>query len=374
MVWFSKGPAWGLAIIAKRQEVTGKPRYLLQPLSNPLRHAKSVIKNREDDLRPWLAWSVPTTTHEAINNLTFENVPWERVLNGGFGRGDAEVDGSILAAKAIDISYSFFGRLEVTPSRPGETHWNAMFLGAEKIWVGEPVRLRGAGDGAQNADIFVMIIHQLIEKVQVGGQNTSAVTLVGDVYKFITTTEKPLDQPNYLPIRMTADLRFRNEAARAASRNEYYHWTLVEGPARRSIGDVKGRWYETRRLLPTLRTQDVFQQDLSRGMTSDVGQWMNGRGDSTSFNGGKRKKNRKDTLGKSVPENFAISKGLDATDSKGLAYDDNVFPDNGMDQTMGGVENPILLDDSALGMDADGLDQFMNLDDAGSGFFTDTLS
>jgi len=103
-------------------------------------------------------------------------------------------------------------------------------------------------------------------------------------------------------------------------------------------------------------------------MTSDVGQWMNGRGDSTAIDGGVRKKNRRDTLGKSVPEAFAISRGLDATDSKGIAFDDNLFEGDKVDG--GGMGEQQL---GGVAMDGDGMDQFMNLDDAGAGFYGDTL-
>lgn len=51
VVWFNKGVAWGLGVIAKRQEVNAMPRYLIQPLSNPLRHSRLVIKNDEADIR-----------------------------------------------------------------------------------------------------------------------------------------------------------------------------------------------------------------------------------------------------------------------------------------------------------------------------------
>jgi len=94
---------------------------------------------------------------------------------------------------------------------------------------------------------------------------------------------------------------------------------------------------------------------------------MNGRGDSTEFKGGKRRKNRRDTLGKSVPENFAISRGMDSTDAKGIAFDDNSFPENGNESSMA-------LDEGVTTVVESDLDQFMNLDDAGVGFYGDAMS
>lgn len=317
LVWFNKGQAWGLAVISKRQTLNNKPRYLLQPLSHPLSHPQWQIKDQEDQIRPWLAWSVPVTTHQQIKDMTYEQVPWDRVARGELGQGDAVVDGSILAAKAIDASYSLYDRVENPLAGPGEIHYNGMFLGAEKIWVGEPIRLRVPGD-----DIIVLILAKLIERTTT--PSDSNVTFVGDIYKLNAMPTPYKDRSEWptpnLPARMVADLRFRNEVADAAKKGVWYEWQLLEVGARRGIPDVKGRWYETRTLLPILRGVQQFQQDITTGGMLDASMWMNGRGDSSILTG-QRKKNRKDTLGRAVPADFKVSRGLD-----GAAADD-AFPD-----------------------------------------------
>ena len=296
LVWFNKGPNWGLCVISKRQLQNNKPRYLLQPLSHPIQHPSYQIKDQEDSIRPWLAWSVPAPTNPGLRELSFDQVPWEQVIRGDFGRYDAEVDGSILAAKAIDASYSLFDRIENALVSPGEISYNGMFLGAEKIWVGEPVRLR-RGD-----DIVILITQKLIERITPSA--TSIVTFLGDIYQFV---EMPTPYSNRsewptpaLPPRMVADLRFRNEIADAARKGIWYEWRLLEPAAKVGIADIKGRWYETRTLLPILRGLQQFQQDISHGTTTDAGLWMNGRGDN-SIGSGQRKANRREALGTSVP-------------------------------------------------------------------------
>jgi hypothetical protein len=296
LVWFNKGPNWGLGVISKRQVQNNKPRYLIQPLSHPVQHPPYQIKDQEDSIRPWLAWSVPEPTNPGLRNLTFDQVPWEQVIRGDFGRYDAEVDGSILAAKAIDASYSLFDRIENALVSPGEVSYNGIFLGAEKIWAGEPVRLR-RGD-----DIVVLIIQKLIERTTPPA--TSIVTFLGDIYQFVEMPSPYKSRSEWptpaLPPRMVADLRFRNEIADAAKIFIWYEWRLLEPAAKVGLSDVKGRWYETRTLLPILRGVQQFQQDISHGTTTDAGLWMNGRGDNSAGQG-QRKKNRKDTLGRSVP-------------------------------------------------------------------------
>ena len=341
LVWFNRGAAWGLAVIAKRQLINDKPRYLVQPLSHPLQHLQPQIKDNEDDIRPWLAWSVPNTTIAQLKNATFETTPWDRVIRGEFGSGgDPQVDASILAAKMIDASYSLFDRIE-TAAGPNEVYYKGMFLGAEKIWTGEPVRLRVQGN-----DIAVLIIDKMIER-STTSPPASSVTFIGDIYKFVEmpmTYKSRAEWPTpALPARMVADLRFRNEVADDAKRGVWCEWRLLEPAAKKGLSDIKGRWYETRALLPALRTLSQYQQDLLAGNASDTGMWMNSRGDSSGA--GTRRKNRKDTLGASVPGDFKVSRGLDGSPG------DDLFPDMHPSQP------------AAQPRFSDG-DQFMDLDHA----------
>jgi Transcription-silencing protein Clr2 len=349
LVWFNKGAAWGLAVICKRQIINSIPRYLLQPLSHPLRHCSSLIKT-QDLIRPWLAWSVPNTTHPQISNLAYDQVPWERVVKGELGAGDPEVDGSILAAKAIDGSYTLFDRLDIPTAAPGEVYYSGMFLGAEKIWVGEPIRMRGAND-----DVVVMVIQQMIERTAATG---SIVTLVGDIYKFVEMPTPYKDRSEWptpkLPPRMVADLYFRNEVSNNAKKGVWYEWRLLEPMARKQLTEVKGRWYETRALLPILRGVE-FQNDIAKGITSDAGVFMNARGDSSN-RPGQRKRNRLDTLGRAVPQDLKISRGLNGSPA------DDTFPDEHQD--IQSTRRPANLGQfgSTGGATVGDLDQFMNLD------------
>ena len=96
----------------------------------------------------------------------------------------------------------------------------------------------------------------------------------------------------------------------------------MQALARIGIADIKGRWYESSVLLPILRGAKDFTLDLRRGEITDVGQWMNGRGDSSLGAGkpGLRHFERLDAFGRSVPPGTRISKGLDGDPA------DNVFP------------------------------------------------
>lgn len=197
-----------------------------------------------------------------------------------------------------------------------------MFLGAEKIWCGEPIRL----ETAKKEDIFILVVHKLIERTS--PPSTSIVTFVGDVYEFVSmptpyNNRSEWPSPNLaLPPRVNADILFRNQVADNAKRPTWCEWRLVEANAHKGLKDIKGRWYETRTLLPILKGEPDFHLDVQQGITSDTGMWMNGRGD-TCKGEGQRKKNRKVTLGQAVPQDCKISRGLDGPAA------DNIFPTSG---------------------------------------------
>ena len=327
LTWFNRGTAWGLSVITKRdlfkdQRNQDRPRYLVQPLSHPFAHPATQVISPETALRPWLAGSAPGPTHQALaaSNPHYNTVDWKAVIEGRYGVGDAEVDGSILAAKMIDDSFALIEPLSNNTTTTGERTYNGMFLGGEKLWVGEPIRLR-PGNGQD-----ILIIHQIIEKLKPNSTNVASATIhvFGDIYHYTTIpytlNQEPAVNPN-LPIRLRQDLDYRNRItyARLSNRTISY-WKIVQAGARLGIDQIKGRWYESSILLPILHTN--FQQDLSQGVITDVSSWINGRGDANSAAGkaGTRYKDRLETFGKAVPVGTKISKGLDGP------AEENVFP------------------------------------------------
>ncbi|CAF9913725.1 hypothetical protein IMSHALPRED_001426 [Imshaugia aleurites] len=327
LTWFNRGSAWGLSVITKRellkdQRGQNRPQYLVQPLSHPFNHPTTKVISSEDDLRPWLAWSAPGPTHQALatSSLDYKAINWDDVLHGRYGVGDAEVDGSIYAAKMIDDSFTLIDPLSNNTTTTGERSYNGMYFGGEKLWVGEPVRLR-VGNGHD-----VMIIHQIIEKLKQNSTsvNTASINIHGDVYRYTTVPytvgQEPAENPN-LPMRLRQDLKYRNRISIASKRTISY-WKLISPTARCGITEIKGRWYESSILLPILHGATAFQQDVNRGEITDVGTWINGRGDANSAPGkpGIRYPDRIDALGRAVPAGTKISKGLDGPAAE------NVFP------------------------------------------------
>ncbi len=327
LTWFNRGSAWGLSVIIKRdlfkdQRGQDRPRYLVQPLSHPFSHPTTKIISSEDDLRPWLAWSAPGPTHQALatSNYDYKGVSWRDVVDGRYGVGDAEVDGSIYAAKMIDDSFTLIDPLSNNTTTTGERSYNGLFFGGEKLWVGEPVRLRVLNGHD------VMIIHQIIEKLKQNSTsiNSASVHIVGDVYRYTTVAytvgQEPPENP-HLPMRLRQDLKYRNRVS-IASKRVISFWQIYQASVRLGITDIKGRWYESSILLPILHGAAAFQADVQRGEISDVGTWINGRGDANSAPGkpGTRYPHRLEAFGKAVPAGTKISRGLDGP------AEENVFP------------------------------------------------
>jgi len=333
LVWFARGPAWGLGALMWRDEVQTfsgpQLQYRIQPLSHPFQHPP-VVNCLQSQLRPWLAWSPPNCTSATLNPspensnkvFTFDSVNWQAYLQGAYGRGDAEVDASILAAKAVERTYTLLERIDAKTSTPGnsqtsEIYYNGIFLGAEKFWVGDPLRLRNP---ASPTDI--LILHSIIEKSQVEKQ--PQVILVGDTYALQQTTINPPSTSQdevYLPVRVREDLRARNTitATSADPSKRVSVWRLQGKSVKMGIADIKGRWYESSIFIPIMDASK-YEENRRAGEMGDAGLWMNGLGDCNRPPGGPvrsfkpadiKMRRREEAFGRSVPNNFAISKGLD---------------------------------------------------------------
>ena len=371
LTWFNRGAAWGLAVIINRdlfkdQRKQDCPRYLVQPLSHPFHHPSTKIISTEADLRPWLAWSAPGPTHQALiaRNLSYSTVDWKAVVEGAYGPGDAEVDGSIYAAKMIDDSFSLVDQLSNNTITTGERSYNGLYFGGEKFWVGEPIRLR-VPNGPQD----IMIVHHIIEKLKANSTNAASATIhvVGDVYRYTTTNYVPGQEPAenpHLPIRLRQDLNYRNRITIASKRTISY-WKIMQAAARITITDIKGRWYESSILLPVLHGAANFHAEVQRGELGEVGSWINGRGDANGMPGraGTRYKDRKETFGKAVPANLEIGKGSEKAAGTASAAQAAVAAPPPSSSAMVSVQIPAQAPNQQVQGPNDGdITQFMDLD------------
>lgn len=413
VVWFKRGSIWGLGVVLKRwMTAPSQHHYVVQPLTDPYRHQPAEVKSLSSEMRPWLAWSVPPYTNQGLNNMiktmSFDEADWQGIVQKRYGSGNLEQDGPILAAKSVDSSYTLLGHSKTVEPEAGVTlkTFNGLFLGAEKIWVGDPIRLAGRS----STDVaVVMSIVERVHRSAMGQQLISQdVFLLIDHYTLATvshtnpnlTTPAAYSNNPQLPHRLTQDLAFRNERSIRTSQTASY-WSLVAPQRKLSLNDIKGRWYEASLLLPILQP-GVLDKPAQKGEVLETGLWMNNRGDCQNASRPAqlpplpkpniRKDTRRAAFGKSIPadaqiedgvqppiisrssnvepslqNNGAISGGPGSSSSQAISLDDVGFDidprfetieDSGNQSGRQGSTN------TAFG-GGDGLDEFMNLDGSG---------
>lgn len=334
MVWFNRGSAWGLGIITRRWKTPKPPtpneqdlneetaNYSVQPLSWPGQHPGPLTISKDNDLRPWLAWSVPGFTCQRLNGLdiTYDTADWRAIQRGDFGQGEIGVDGSILAAKAIDATYSTFSLIGRSEPQSGvtELRWSGIYVGAEKIWVGDSVRLRSEPVSD------VLVVREILERSQTSafnGQSWTSLQLIGDVYSLqqvrynnARTPILPGSAIPSLPSRMLEDLRRRNPYT-INGRGVASLWKQTRTSAPFELKEVRGRWYEASIILPVLQGRQDYDNKAGQGIIQEAGLMMNGRNDCNADHpiGDVRKPERKDALGKAVPDHVKIVDGIESS-------------------------------------------------------------
>lgn len=325
VVWFfrPKTSAWGLGLVVRRwaaKDSSGGKAYLVQPLSHPLDSATPEVVTSDEHLKPWLAWSAPACTFTYLQQnpqLRYDQVDWSLLLSGQYGQGIADVDASIMAAKAIDGTYTLFERVKTVPIQTGEErHYNGIFLGAEKIWRGDPVRIRL---GATGTDLMVMT--DIVERVtanpaqtQPPAQPTTQVLITGDIYSYSTLPVPdpskvpipPSESNHNIPIRMREDMAWRNRTLVPQTRTLGW-WRLLTPASRIEMADIKGRWYET-----SLLFEESFIKAVKNGEGGN-GIWMNARGDATSAGRitGLARPDRVVAFGDALPKGTTLVDGLE---------------------------------------------------------------
>lgn len=366
VVWFfrPKTSAWGLGLIIRRwttRDSLGSKAYLIQPLSHPFDSIATEVVTTDEHLKPWLAWSAPSCTFAYLKQntqLRYDQVDWNALLSGQFGQGIADVDASIMAAKAIDTTYTLFEHLKTTPIPSGEEHqYNGIYLGAEKIWRGDPVRIRLA------EGIDIMVITNIFERVtgisaqkQPGAQPASQVWMTGDIYSYSTMPapdpSKPPTPPSEsnpnIPLRMREDMAWRNRMLVPLNQTLGW-WRLISASSRVDMADIKGRWYETSLLFEDSFTEAVKKKEGGNGI------WMNARGDATGIgrNTGLLRPDRVAAFGGALPKGTQIIEGLEAP-VQPIAQRDQQAPTNDLQALGIGV--------GTSGTEAFSLDDFMNVE------------
>ncbi|KAF2750327.1 hypothetical protein M011DRAFT_387503, partial [Sporormia fimetaria CBS 119925] len=316
VIWHEIDPPLSRIGVVVRRWVTkdGSNRrvYQILPLSHPYDNKTPELVYDEASLKPWLTKSPPVTYNcgflQQNSAIHFSQVPWDGIIKSTPNPEIPQIDASILAAKAVDGTYTLFEQVTAPAgTRHEERHWNGIYFGAEKIWTGDPVRIHvGSGND-------ILVVHSIVERIPPSHQipPRAQVSFTGDIY---TYAEFPAPDPNalptppanpHLPSRMREDMRWRNEYL-VPKRRRLGYWKLVAPNQRVDIADVQSRWYEF-----SLFFAELYKLAVDEGI--EPGPWMNARGRSIRLarEPGHRTNGRVEAFGPSVPRGTQFVDGLE---------------------------------------------------------------
>ncbi|KAG0134327.1 transcription-silencing protein Clr2-domain-containing protein [Tuber indicum] len=313
LVWCHCTEAWSLGVIVARPDPESLG-YTVQVLKSPLEAEMSRpypgITLR--GLRPWLAWSTPEITIPSLRtSMDFESINWDQFRDV---RG-LEVDASILKSRDIDTSYCLVDKIDY----PHANFYAGVFYGAEKIWMGEIVRLkRHAVPQANLTGLEIMIVVSIQDhrKQPPNKTRTSStdITVMGDIYEFVTypsPTSTPPQIPQWLPPRLINETKIKNKVtSRASSNPTVGTWRCIQNGYSVKLEDIKGRWYESSILIPELKGIQKFTQNVQGGKWDELATQMNEMGNAgqAPARGWLWSARRDEVLTKAVPRGFALEK------------------------------------------------------------------
>lgn len=331
LVWCQCTEAWSLGVIVSGPEngpsnPQQQQSYTVQVLKSPLEAEMSspypgiLVAS----LRPWLAWSTPDLNNIPLRAIqSYDDVPWEQ-FNGVRG---LEVDASIMKSRDIDSSYNLVDKIDYN----GGNFYAGVFYGAEKIWVGDVVRLKRLSSLNIPPGLEIMVIAGIQDTrtqsfTNVSRSKSTDVNVLGDIYTLLSyrATEAPSPLlPEWLPLRLARETTLRNRFTSSTTLQQQIvsTWKLVHAAHTIKLEDIKGRWYESSLLIPFLKGREHFNQTLHTGIWDEVATQMNEMGNAgqATARGWCRTGKRDDVLTTSVPRGFSLEKGGIEQGMEGLA-------------------------------------------------------
>ncbi|KAL7271690.1 hypothetical protein RUND412_005528 [Rhizina undulata] len=257
LVWYKVAEHWALGIIiyqpilrqgvnplASTKMANATEGYSVQPLKSPFTCQQFLPSQNihPTDLRPWLTWSTPNPTQFELQaqGLEYDLIAWDRFqffLT-------LEVEASILNPRFVDATYTIIDDLG-------------------KLWVGDVAKLKanpaisitgnevpvinGIRVVKEDAELFLNQNHP-------ARRRNTGVVVSGDVYAMRTYPTSTLalvtTLQNWLPAVLTTDTKFRNQVTASGPNGTVSTCTCIRASANLRLEQLKGRWYESRIMIP----------------------------------------------------------------------------------------------------------------------------
>lgn len=249
MVWYQKSSAWRIGVI---RQVGAAPThaYTIAPLGHALLSMPDLVKQQQQ-MRPFLTFSVPGVGLEDIPNTIFSEVPWQELIKHANHAELVGLEASKMAALEIDSSWSVFNRLAPQPQDPpaqqqqpqpkNQTRYDGAFLGAEMVRRGDPIRHKDKSRGTLLEVAEIIVTSTTVVPAPGAGPSSSSSST--------TTTPQPPTRQDFLSFRgveyeaalvpevtyvtkqpqgaiFAKDTAFRSAVAKAGGANQKCVWTV----------------------------------------------------------------------------------------------------------------------------------------------------
>ncbi|KAI1810107.1 hypothetical protein GGS20DRAFT_580151 [Poronia punctata] len=314
-VWFRNNNSWRVGMVLT---FTRNPSVLsIIPFAHPLYQTQEVVKE-ESDVRPFLAFSIPQISPalEELKGVALAEINWEALQERFDTKSDPSrqealaVEATKLAAVRVDQCYSTFN-----PYGTVEKHdvYGGIFLGAEKICVGEAVRIRLSPEQQDQPMEKGMPVVMVVRRVLID-RETEALVFEGSLWRLkhvaLTQPATNLGQ-EHLPAAMHGEKEFRDGLLRDSGWR--VDWLLMNQSIMADEATIRGRFYETQRLTPLLNPVK-FQEMLHNRQIEDIQNLLNNRGDSKGPRVG-AVVNRALAVAGAVPDGILASLGPDVVEN-----------------------------------------------------------
>ncbi|KAI1119609.1 hypothetical protein F5Y14DRAFT_446143 [Nemania sp. NC0429] len=313
VVWYKNNNSWRVGMI-----LNSALPLLIIPFGHPLYQTQEVNKE-EKDVRPFLAYSIPQINPglQEFMGQALAQIDWH-ALQERFGtqtdasrREGLAIEATKLAATRVDQCYSTFNPIQ-EPGQ-GTTIFGGVFLGAEKICIGEAVRVHLREEDQPPEKVMGMPVVMVVQRLVISREG-GLLTFEGSLWKLqhAKLTQAP-QVPNQaqLPSAMLGEKDFRDRILR--KHGWRVEWVLMKRSVSYDEPAIRGRFYETERLTPILNPAK-FEQMLQSLHVDDIQTLLNNRGDSSGPRVG-RVPNRAHAVAGAVPVGVPASLGPDVMEA-----------------------------------------------------------
>ncbi|KAI2624826.1 hypothetical protein GGS21DRAFT_493834 [Xylaria nigripes] len=280
IVWYKYRNSWRLGMI-----LISRASLTIFPFSHPLYPTREIIKE-EADIRPFLAFSIPqiNSALQEFKGRAISQIDWKSLqerfdtLTDPNRQEGLAIEATKLAASRVDQCYSTFNPIQ---SEQIYSVYGGVFLGAEKICIGEAVRIHLSREQRDQTLEKGMPVVMVIKRVIIMGREEGAnLMFEGDLWKLQHVNLAQQQQaPNHsqLPTAMLGEKQFRDGFLK--SRGWCVEWFLMSQGMSVNESAIRGRFYETQRLTPILNPSK-FQEMLRQQNVDDIQTLLNNRADS----------------------------------------------------------------------------------------------